>query len=224
MKSSPSRFLSSHLRLVGQALWPAILFLLPLFSADSPRIVYTKVFPGSKPAYIGITLEQTGAATYKETPDDDPEKLQIEPDIAAAMFDLAAKLDHFKRPLESGLKVANMGAKTFRWEDNGQSSEAKFNYSNDENARALQDWFERITESERAFIDLQRAVKHDKLGVNDGVLRIQALWDQKRLVGTPQLLPLLERVAKDESFIHMARERAASLMDAFRAAGRIKAE
>jgi hypothetical protein len=31
-------------------------------------------------------------------------------------------------------------------------------------------------------------------------------------------------VAKDESFIHMARERAAGLMDAFRALGRGKAE
>ena len=33
------------------------------------------------------------------------------------MFDLAEKLDQFKHPIESGLKVANMGTKTFRFED-----------------------------------------------------------------------------------------------------------
>ena len=32
-----------------------------------------------------------------------------------------------------------MGVKTFRWEDGAESSEAKFNYSLDENAKTLQD-------------------------------------------------------------------------------------
>ena len=193
-------------------------------AADGPKIIYTKSFPGSNPAYVSITIDRSGAASYKEIADDDPETFQIEEDAAAAMFDLAGKLDHFKRPIESGLKVANMGAKTFRWDDGAQASEAKFNYSLDENARALQDWFERITESERAFVDLRRTVRHDKLGVNDSTLRIQALWDQKRLVGFAQFLPLLDRVAKDESYIHMARQRAATLAEAVRATGKVKAE
>ena len=53
-----------------------------------------------------------------------------------AIFDLADKLDHFKRPLESGLKVAKTGDKTFRWENGAEAGEAKFNYSLDENAKA----------------------------------------------------------------------------------------
>ncbi len=39
--------------------------------------------------------------------------------------------------------------KTFRWEDGAETSEQKFNYSLDENAKALDDWFEAITESEQ---------------------------------------------------------------------------
>ena len=61
----------------------------------------------------------TAKPTIKETPDDDPETFQLEDQAVATIFDLAEKLDHFKRPVESGLKVANMGAKTFRWEDGG---------------------------------------------------------------------------------------------------------
>ena len=41
------------------------------------------------------------------------------------------------------------------------------------------------------------------------MLHIQDLWDQRRLVGTPQFLPLFDRMIKDDSYLHMARERAA---------------
>jgi hypothetical protein len=103
---------------------------------DTGRIVYTKSFPGSSPAYVWIAVERNGDVSYKEDVDDDPEKFQLEPSGVAVMFDLAAQLDHFKRPLESGLKVARMGEKTFRWEDGDASSQQKFNYSLDEASRA----------------------------------------------------------------------------------------
>jgi hypothetical protein len=191
-------------------------------AAEGPRVVFTKSFPGSVPAYVAITVDRGGSATYKETADDDPETFKIEPDAAAAIFDLAEKLEHFKNPLESGLKVAKMGDKTFRWDDGAQSSEAKFNYSLDENARLLQDWFERIGDGERLLITLRRAVRYDKLGVHDTLLKIEALWIQKRLVGRDQFLPLLDRVAQNDTFLHMARERAAQLAEAFRAAAKAK--
>jgi hypothetical protein len=202
----------------------ALTFALGATAADGPRVTFIKSFPGSVPAYVSIAVERTGATDYKETPDDDPETFQLEEQAAAAIFDLAEKLDHFKRPVESGLKVANMGAKTFRWEDGGSSTEAKFNFSQDLNAQALLENFESISDSERAFLELRLAIKHDKLGVQDAMLHIQALWDQKRLVGTPQLLPLFDRLIKDESYLHMARERAANLANAIRTAAKGKAE
>ena len=127
---------------------------------------------------MAITVDKDGAATYREAKDEDPETFQLEPDAVQAIFDLADKLDHFKRPLESGLKVAKTGDKTFRWEDGADASEIKFNYSTDENARLLQDWFERITESERAMMLLRRAIRFDKLGVNDAVLRVDTAWSR----------------------------------------------
>ena len=186
-------------------------------AADVPRISYTKIFVGSDPAYMAATIDQNGAVTYRETKDEEPEVFQMEPDAVKAIFDLADKLDHFKKPLESGLKVAKTGDKTFRWENGVEASEAKFNYSLDENAKTLQDWFERISESERALMLLRRNIRYDKLGVNDAVLRIDAAWSQKRLVGREQFLPLLDRVAKNETFINLARERAARLATTMRA-------
>ena len=67
------------------------------------------------------------------------------------MFDLAEKLGRFQRPVESGLKIANLGLKTFRFEDGAEQHEIQFNYSEDVNAQALLDRFERITETEQHF-------------------------------------------------------------------------
>ncbi|MGI8743973.1 MAG: hypothetical protein ACR2NN_15635 [Bryobacteraceae bacterium] len=185
--------------------------------SGGPRIEYSKFFKGSVPEYVAITIEKPGQVTYQEAKDDErPIRFQIPADQVNEVFGLAAKLDHFTRPLESGLKVAQMGVKSFRFADGGTTGEVKFNYSEDPDARQLADWFERITETEQDFIGLERAVKFDKLGVNQALLLLQITYDKKRLMAPEQFLPLLDRIAKNESFMHMSRERAATIAGLFR--------
>lgn len=204
-----------------RCLFPLIvLSVAALFAADAdnvPKVLFTKSFPGSEPAFVWVEVQKTGQAIYKEAPDDeDPVEFQLSPEDTVQIFTLVDKLDHFKRPLEADLKVANMGTKTFRFEEGPAKSEVKFNYSLDENARLLQDWFERITETQRLHFDLERTARFDPLGVNKTILQIEAAYDRGRLIGVDRLLPLLDRVAKNDKYLHMARERAASLADAFR--------
>lgn len=186
--------------------------------ADGPRIVFSKTFPGSNPAFVEITLERNGEAIYKEDPKDErPLTFKLSEPDTATMFELADRLEHFAKPLESGLKVAFMGAKTFRYEGDAAPKEAKFNYSDDLDAKTLLDWFERISETERAYIDLERAVRFDKLGVHDSLLRIETVRNQKRLVAEQQFLPFLDRVIKSEAYMNMARTRANTLAESIRA-------
>src|ERR1700674_4497334 len=92
-----------------------LLLSTPLAGADAPRIFYSKAFPGSVPAYVQITLENRGDAEYREAVDDDsPLKFKLAEAEVNEVYGLAEKLDYFKRPVESGLKVAFMGTKTFR--------------------------------------------------------------------------------------------------------------
>ena len=205
-----------HRRRFLLAGWLAMATAAALPAAE-PRIVFTKTFPGSNPAFVEITVERSGEAGYKEAAGDDPDTFKLAPDVTAEIFSLADKLDRFKHPLESGLRVANMGAKRFRWESGAEKGEVTFNYSTDENAKALQDWFERIGESERLFYTLQRATRHDRLGVNDAMLSIQSEWDNRRLILLDPLVTLLEQVAANEAFMHIARERAARMVDAIHA-------
>ncbi len=198
--------------------WAMALALLPLFAGDAPRLIYSKSFPHSSPEYMEILIEHNGEATYKEAPDDNqPLKFQLPESDTKELFGLAEKLGNFSRPLEAPAKVAFMGMKTFRFENGSEKKEVKFNYSEDEDAHLLLDNFERIAETEQLLIHLERAAKYDKLGVDRALLLIQTAFDHKRLVAPQQLLPMLDRIAKNETYMHMDRERAAGLGDAIRA-------
>lgn len=188
-----------------------------LWAGDGPRLFYSKAFPGSTPAYVQVTVDRSGAAEYREAPDDDdPLTFTLTRAEADEVFALADKLDHFKRPLESPLKVAFMGKKTFRWENGTKKHEVQFNYSDDLDARALWDWFERMTDSAQLRINLDRAAKYDRLGVFKAVTQVEDALARKRLVAASQFLPTLDRIIKNESYMHTARVRASEIVEAIR--------
>ena len=188
-----------------------------LWAGDAPRLFYSRAFPGSKPDYIQITVEKTGDAVYQEAVDDElPLKFKLTAEETQDVYSLADKLDHFKRALESNLKVAFMGTKTFRYIDGDQKTETKFNYSEDPAAQELQDWFERMAESAQRRIDLERAVKYDHLGVDNALNGLEAAFEGGRVVAPEQFLPMLDRVAKNETYMHQARAKAAELAEYIR--------
>jgi len=195
----------------------AALLLFAATLSAAPQLFYSKFFKGSVPEYVAITLERDGQVTYQEAKEDDnPIKIQLDRASVQEMFDLTQKLDRFQHPLESGLKIANLGLKTFRFDDGAEHHEIQFNYSQDLSAQALLDLFERITETEQHFADLDRTAHFEKLGVNDVLLQMQVTMERNRLVAPEQFLPLLDRIAKNESYLHISRERAAAIADGIR--------
>ena len=197
-----------------------LLFAGSLLSADAPgtRLFYSKAFPGSVPAYVQVTVDPDGQAEYREAPDDDsPLKFKLTAPETSDVYGLVEKLDFFKRPVESQLKVAFMGTKTFRFEKGAEKHEVQFNYSEDVAARALWEWFERMAESAQHRIGLDRAAKYDKLGVFKALLLLESALERKRLVGLEQYLPTLDRIIKNETYMHTARARASEIAEAIRA-------
>ena len=188
-------------------------------AAQVPSITYTREFRGSQPPYFSIKIAKSGDLTYKESPtDNQPVTARMQAAAVSALFEMAGKLDDFRSPLESGLKVANTGKKTFRYDDgNGKVSEATFNYSTNQTAQQLLEKFEHIGETERAYLDLERTSKFDKLGVNDSLAEVESLWLRKQLAAPSQFIPLLNQVASHQSYMHLARDRAARLRDEIKA-------
>jgi len=191
--------------------------LASLAAFAAPRLFYSRTFPGSSPAYFDVTVESNGDVAYRESVDDElPIKFHLSDAEKTEIFGLADKLDHFTHPLESPLKVAFMGTKVFRWENGDTRTETKFNYSDDPSARALQDWFERMAESAEHRIDLERAAKYDRLGLVNALNVLASAYERKRLVAVDQFLPMLDRVANNENYMHTARATAAELAESIR--------
>ena len=73
-----------------------------------------------------------------------------------------------------------------------------------------------MAESSQHLIDLERAAKYDHLGVDGALQGLEAAFENGRVVAPEQFLPMLDRVVKNDSFLHMARDRAQALADGIR--------
>lgn len=203
-------------RLAISLAWLAAL-ACSLGAADG-RLFYSREFPGSTPAYIQVTLTKAGDTEYREAVDDDlPVKFKLDSATAQEIYGLAEKLEFFKHPLESPLKVAFMGTKTFRLENGAGKTEVKYNYTENKDAQALQDWFERMAESAQHRIELERTIKYDRLGVVNALMLLESALERDRMVAPEQFLPLLDRIVANENFMHTARTRASEMAEAIRA-------
>jgi hypothetical protein len=194
-----------------------LLLFLAATAFAGPTIFYSKFFPGSKPEWVGVLVARDGSVEYRETKEEEPMKFSLDKADVDLIYAQAEKLGNFSRPLESGLPVAKMGEKSYRYEDGAVKSEVKFNYSQDADAQTLQDFMERIVETEQALINLERTARFDRLGVNQSLLQVQMLVERKRIVSPQQFLKMLDRVAKNDVYLNIARDRAAQLAANFRA-------
>ena len=178
-------------------------------------IFFSRTFPGSGPPYFEVRVDSDGAAVYREAPDEeDPLTFTLTAEDRDWLFAQATELEHFNRKLASKRKVAFTGDKVLRFETDGETKgEANFVYTEDETAAGLVSWFLRVSETERYYIDLERAVQFDRLGVNDSLLNLHTAYDKGRIVAPAQFLPLLEKVVAQKKIMHVARARASALIE-----------
>src|ERR1700722_8440621 len=55
-----------------------LLFATVAFAGDGARLFYSRSFPGSTPAYLDVTVESNGDASYREAVDDElPTKFHL---------------------------------------------------------------------------------------------------------------------------------------------------
>ncbi len=181
---------------------------------DVDRIFFSKSFPGSVPEYFEVSVDSSGKATYREAPEEDPLEFQMAESETRAIFELAETLDRFRGQLQSERKVAFTGDKILRYSSaTGEETEARFTYTTEPDAQTIVSWFERAGETERHLIELERVIRFDRLGINKTLLLFQVSFDDGRVVGAQQFLPVLKTIVEDGKVMHMARSRAASLVE-----------
>jgi hypothetical protein len=211
------RFLSKILFFLAGA-W----FLVSAVRANptGATVTYRRVFKGSTPEFIEVKISDQGKCTYdirQLDEDTDPEPLEVGPAVQKRIFDLAGELKYFAiGNIDIQKKIANLGQKTFRYENGAEVHETSFNYTLNPSASQLMEIFEGLARQQEDLDLLQRQAKYDRLGVNDALMRFESDMDHRLLPEPERLLPVLDQIAEDSHFLEIARTRARALAERIR--------
>ncbi len=183
-------------------------------------VTYRRVFKGSTPEFIEVKIGDQGKSTYdirQLEEEADPQPLEVGPAVQKRIFDLAASLNNFAiANIDIQKKVANLGQKTFRYENGAEVHETSFNYTLNPTASQLMEIFEGLARQQEDLVLLQRQAKFDRLGVNDALLRFESDMDHRLLPEPERILPVLDQIAADSHFLEIARTRARALAERIR--------
>jgi hypothetical protein len=213
----------------AQAITVLLCFFLPLAAtlksaakpATGAKLTFRRVFKSSSPEFIEISVrEDSDQATYEiRQLDDDPGSapFAVSAALRAKMFELAGQLNHFQgQDLDVHRKIANLGEKTFRWEQGSVSHEATFNYTLNSAAAQLLQIFEGLARQQELLMLLERRMKYDRLGINDALLEFESDLNRKLLPEPERALPTLDQIAADSRFVEIGRQRARALAERIR--------
>ena len=203
----------------SQAATPAKSALPSAASSAAPtggaEITYRKIFKTSYPEFVEIKINESGSGTYdirQLDEDANPQPFAIGAPLAERIFSLAAKLHNFQGvDLDVHRRLANLGEKTFEYENGAEKHETKFNYTLDESASQLVNIFEGLARQTADISDLARTMRYDRLGVNDVLLQIESDLNNKQIPEPERLLPILDQLAGDDKLLDIARQRARTL-------------
>jgi len=189
-------------------------------AAAGPTLVYRKIFKSSSPEFVEIKVWRNGSGQVdiRQLDDDaEPQPFEVNPALAAKLFEMAAELKNFAGlELDVKRRLANLGAKTLRFEDGSRASEVTYNYTLNPTAQQMQVIFEGLGRQQEHLNLLQHRLRFDRLGVNDALLKFEIDLNKKTIPEPERLLPVLEQIAADTRVVEIARQRARALV------GRIK--
>jgi hypothetical protein len=187
----------------------------PAAPAADATVTFRKIFKSSYPEYVEIKVSDSGSGTFdirQLSEDSNPRSLHLDAPLVQTIFNLAAKLHNFDGvELETHRRIANLGEKTFGYDRAGESHSVTFNYTLNRDALQLLTIFEGLARQQTDLSDLERTMRYDPLGVNDVLMQVQKDLDNKLVPEPTQFLPLLDRLAADQHFIDIARDRARKL-------------
>jgi len=189
-------------------------------SPPGATITYRRVFKSSNPEFIEIKIGEQGKSTFdiRQLDDDaDPESFDVGPTVQKKIFSLAAELHNFAvGNLDIHKKIANLGQKTFRYENGAEVHETSFNYTLNSSATQLIQIFEGLARQQQDLVLLQRQAKFDRLGVNDALMQFESDMDHRLLPEPERMLAILDQIAGDSHFLEIARSRARALAERIR--------
>ncbi len=198
----------------------------PRLEPDAPpaqpsiaTVTFTLDFPNANPPHYSLAIDSVGRATYESTPPPnepgEPYTIQFtasEP-TRTRIFDAARKLNYFKGDFEYRKgRIAFSGTKTLSYKDAHQQNVTTYNWSDNTVIQQLTRLFQDISMTLEFGSDLEHLYKYDKLGIDAELRQMIDASTKGELLELQAIAPILQKIADDPGIIHIARQRASTLL------------
>ena len=138
--------------------------------------------------------------------------VQLTPQFAQSVFQVARRKKLFQQPCDSQLKVAFQGMKTLTYSGPDGHGSCAFNYSKDVEIQGLGESLVSVAatliEGER----LEMLMRHDPLGLDRETATLVEMAEDRRAQQLGLIRPILKRLAGNEEVLQRVRRRATDLL------------
>ena len=198
-----------------------------------PTVTFTRDWPKADPPYYKIVVQSNGSADYSSrtspTADaaqsssaengngasDQPYSIQVKLSEAARqqIFALAQQANYFNGSFNyDHHKVADTGAKTLAYSDAARHYQTAYNWSENNAIDDLTHLFEGISLTLESGEQLRHLMRFDKLGLNAQLAGMEQAAAGGQLREIALIAPVLNQIASDSAYMHIAQERARHLL------------
>ena len=119
-------------------------------------------------------------------------------------------LDH-PETFESGRKIADLGAKRLTVETPSGKREGTFNFSLRKDISDLSTFFEGLLNQETLGFDITNAMQFERLSIPKRLEQVENELKSNRIADPERLIPVLERIEKDQQIMNYARTQAGKI-------------
>jgi hypothetical protein len=187
-------------------------------------VQFTLDFQGANPSHYEITVAADGPSSYtsdgkldEQSGPGDPAPLAftLSDKTRSRIFDLAKRAHYFTGKVDSGRKnLANTGAKTLIYKDEGRNSQATYNYSSAPEIQQLTEIFQSLSTTLEYGRRLSYFHRYEKLALEQDLKRMEELQRENSFGDIQAIAPVLKQIADDPSVITVTRSRALRLLSA----------
>ena len=139
--------------------------------------------------------------------------IQLSPGAKEKFQTLLGATNYLERPetFESGRKIADLGPKRLMIEMPSGKREGTFNFSIRKDIADLSNFFEGLINQETIVFDMTTALKFDRLSIPKRLEQIENEIRSNRIADPERLIPMLERIEKDQQILNYARTQAGKI-------------
>jgi hypothetical protein len=105
-----------------------------------------------------------------------------------------------------------MGSKTVRLEAGSKRREVVYNFTEDRALQEITNFFENLSQQERALFEMDLALKYDRLGIPKKLDELDKNLNAHRIVAPERFTAVLEKIYADQALMNLARKEAKKLL------------